>query len=67
MTNTECRTSSYNWLSKYDLMTIGNEEHIIFNRESPEDTVIRIIHREEYFNILRSRQNGVFVSKADII
>lgn len=47
---------SYYWLSKYDLMTTGNEEYLIFKRESSEDLVILMITQEQYFIILSGNE-----------
>ncbi|XP_048000971.1 uncharacterized protein LOC125237817 isoform X3 [Leguminivora glycinivorella] len=42
----------YYWLSKYDIMKVGDEEFLIFKRKTLNDPIIRIIPRNEYFSYL---------------
>lgn len=47
------RTSmQYYWMSKYDVMTTANVDHLIFKRKSAKDPMTLIIPREEYFEVL---------------
>ncbi|XP_047540343.1 KRAB-A domain-containing protein 2-like [Vanessa atalanta] len=42
----------YYWMSKYDTMTIGNEDCLIFKRITVTDPTVRILPREQYFDVL---------------
>lgn len=42
----------YYWMAKYDIITIANEDHLIFKRKTAEDPTVCIIPREHYFDVL---------------
>ncbi|XP_044736116.1 KRAB-A domain-containing protein 2-like [Chrysoperla carnea] len=42
----------YYWMNKYDIMTIANEDCLIFKRLTANAPPIRILPREQYFHIL---------------
>nr|XP_049705316.1 SCAN domain-containing protein 3-like [Helicoverpa armigera] len=52
----------YYWMNKYEVITVEGEDQLIFKRSSPEETVIRILPREQYYDFLteihRSSEHG---------
>lgn len=42
----------YYWISKYEVMNTGNEEHLFLKRSSSTDPTVRVVAREQYFDIL---------------
>ncbi|XP_072946622.1 KRAB-A domain-containing protein 2-like [Epargyreus clarus] len=42
----------YYWMGKYDYMTIENEECLIFKRNTTTAPIVRILPREQYFDML---------------
>ncbi|CAH0698500.1 unnamed protein product [Spodoptera exigua] len=39
----------YYWTKKYDIVTIDNQEHLVFKRRTDTVPVVRILPREDYF------------------
>ncbi|XP_046973556.1 KRAB-A domain-containing protein 2-like [Vanessa cardui] len=53
MSSGQRRTAmDYYWMSKYDTMTIGNEDCLIFKRKLASGPAVRILPREQYFDVL---------------
>ncbi|XP_049702878.2 KRAB-A domain-containing protein 2-like [Helicoverpa armigera] len=42
----------YYWISKYDIMTVKNEDYLIFKNKSSDFPTVRVIARNEYFDTL---------------
>lgn len=42
----------YYWMNKYDIMTSDSEDYLIFKKLGPTGPTVRIIPREQYFDIL---------------
>ncbi|KAJ2946679.1 hypothetical protein O0L34_g12738 [Tuta absoluta] len=54
MSNKHRRTSmEYYWMSKYDIVTEANEDHLIIKRRSTNEQLVFIIPRHEYFSVLK--------------
>ncbi|RVE42516.1 hypothetical protein evm_012838 [Chilo suppressalis] len=43
---------NYYWMNKYDIMTDGNEDCLILKRPKTDGSIIRILPREQYFDVL---------------
>ncbi|KAJ2946678.1 hypothetical protein O0L34_g12737 [Tuta absoluta] len=54
MSNKHRRTSmEYYWMSKYDIVTEANEDHLIMKRRSTNEQLVFIIPRHKYFSVLK--------------
>lgn len=53
MSSGQRRTAmDYYWMSKYDIMTTANEDCLIFKRLTATAPTVRILPREQYFDVL---------------